>query len=51
MKTKFARCEFCSEEISDICKLARVRTIVDGKEHVFCCAKCAKQYREKKKAR
>lgn len=48
MKTKFVKCEFCNVEIPDVCQLATLRTVIDGKDYFFCCTKCAQQYREKK---
>jgi YHS domain-containing protein len=54
MKPTFIRCEFCKAEItSEACKLAAHRTVIEGREYVFCCAKCADRYeqRQKKKAK
>jgi YHS domain-containing protein len=50
MKPEFVRCEFCKVKIPmETCKLAAYRTVIDGKEYVFCCAKCAERYQRKKK--
>jgi YHS domain-containing protein len=50
MKSEFVRCEFCKAEMpSEACKLAAHRTIIGGKEYVFCCAKCAERYKQKRK--
>jgi YHS domain-containing protein len=48
MKPQFVRCEFCKAEISEECKLASHRTVIDGKEYVFCCAKCAQRFQKTK---
>lgn len=49
MSPKFVRCEFCKVEIpSEPCELATYRTVIDGKEYVFCCEKCCQRYLEKK---
>lgn len=50
MKPKFIQCEFCKREIPlDACELATYRTVIDGKEYVFCCKICAQRYQLKKK--
>jgi len=50
MKTEFVRCESCKAEIpTETCKLAAYRTVIDGKEYLFCCIKCAEQYKQKKR--
>ena len=50
MKPEFVRCEFCKAEIpTEACRLAACRTVIDGKEYVFCCTKCAQRYQQKKK--
>lgn len=50
MKPQFVRCEFCKAEILEkACEFASHRTVIEGKEYVFCCAKCAERYRHKKK--
>jgi len=50
MKPQFVRCEYCKMEIpQEQCELAAFRTIIDGKEYLFCCAKCAQQYQKKAK--
>jgi len=50
MKPKFVKCAYCKTEVpSDACKLAAHRTIIDGEEYIFCCARCAQQYQEKRK--
>lgn len=52
MKTEFVRCEFCKIEIpSGTCKLAAHHAVVDGKEYLFCCAKCAERYKQKRKSK
>ena len=50
MNSEFVRCEFCKAEVpQEACKLAAHHTVIDGKEYVFCCAKCAQKYQQKKK--
>ncbi|NWG11364.1 hypothetical protein HXY33_06440 [Candidatus Bathyarchaeota archaeon] len=50
MSSEFVRCEFCKAEIpTESCQLATYRTVIDGKEYVFCCAHCAQRYKQKKK--
>jgi len=50
MKKEFIRCEFCKIEIPlEICPLAAYQTLIDGKEYVFCCEKCAQRHQQKKK--
>jgi hypothetical protein len=49
MKSKFVKCECCSEDIySDKCELAAFSTVIDGKKYLFCCKNCAKEYEQKK---
>jgi YHS domain-containing protein len=46
---EFIRCELCKAEIaSETCKLAVYNTKINGKEYTFCCAQCAKRYKQKK---
>jgi YHS domain-containing protein len=50
MKPQFVQCEFCKAEIQqEACKLASHRKVIEGKEYVFCCAKCAERYGQTKK--
>lgn len=50
MKARFIQCELCKREIPlESCELATYRTVIDGKEYVFCCETCAKSYRRKRK--
>jgi YHS domain-containing protein len=50
MKPQFIRCEFCKAEIpQEACKLASHHTVIEGKEYVFCCEKCAQRYKQTKK--
>ncbi len=49
--TKFIKCEQCSMEIAgEKCAFAIYTRAIDGKEHVFCCTKCAGEYEKKKKS-
>lgn len=48
--TKFVQCVQCNMEIADDrCQFAVYTRVIDGKEYVFCCEKCAEQYEKKKK--
>lgn len=50
MSSKFVQCEFCKTKIPlETCELATYRTVIDSKEYVFCCAKCAQRFLQKKK--
>jgi YHS domain-containing protein len=48
MKSEFVKCKCCNEDInSEKCELAAYRTVIDGKEYLFCCKNCAKEYDQK----
>ncbi len=48
--TKFVQCEQCNVKIAgDKCEFASYTRVIDGKEHVFCCARCAERYEKKRK--
>jgi len=50
MKSEFIQCELCKKEIPlKSCELATYRTVIGGKEYVFCCEAFAKSYLEKRK--
>ena len=50
MKARCIQCELRKREIPlESCELATYRTVIDGKEYVFCCETCAKSYRRKRK--
>jgi len=50
MSPEFIQCELCKAKIPlDSCKFATYRTVIDGKEYIFCCEKCAQRYQQKKK--
>jgi len=50
MNKEFIRCEYCKIKIpSEPCELAAYRTVIDGKEYVFCCEICFKRYQQKKR--
>jgi len=50
MKPEFIQCEFCKVKIPmEACKLAAYNTIIDDKEYIFCCKKCAQRYQYKQK--
>jgi len=45
----FVKCEMCSAEIpADKCVFATHKEVIEGKEHVFCCARCAETFKKKK---
>jgi YHS domain-containing protein len=47
MKPKIVQCEYCKTDVSsEPCKLANAKTVIDGKEYVFCCSICAQKSRE-----
>ncbi len=49
MSSKLVRCEFCKDEKgAETCELATHRTVIEGKEYLFCCAKRAERYQRKK---
>ncbi len=46
---KIIKCEHCSMEIpGDICEFAVYTRTIAGKEHVFCCVKCAERYEKRR---
>ena len=48
--TKFIQCEHCKVKISgEKCAFAIQTRVIDNKEHVFCCEKCAEWFEKKKK--
>ena len=47
MKPKAFQCEYCKTDVSsEPCRLASIKTVIDGKEYVFCCSSCAQQSKE-----
>jgi len=50
MSTEFIRCEFCKGDIPlELCKIAAVSRVIDGKKYTFCCEVCAQRYQRTKK--
>jgi len=48
MKT-FVKCETCNVEVpADRCVFATHRRVIDGKEYVFCCVRCAEAFEKKR---
>jgi YHS domain-containing protein len=48
VKEETVKCEFCKTDVSaGTCKFANYKTVIDGKEYVFCCAICAKQSKKR----
>jgi len=46
----FIKCEICDAEIpGDKCVFATHTRVIDGKEYVFCCVRCAETFEKKKK--
>ena len=49
MKT-FVKCEMCNAEIpAGKCVFAVHKRVIDEKEYVFCCVRCAETFEKKKK--
>jgi len=49
MNPKFIRCEYCKAVIpSETCALATYKTVIEGKEYIFCCKQCAQRYQKRK---
>jgi len=48
MNPEYIKCELCKAKIpsGSICELATNRTVIDGKEYVFCCVKCVQRYQK-----
>ena len=46
---KFMKCEMCGVEVAkeEKCEFANYIRNIDGKEVLFCCAKCADEYKKK----
>mgnify|MGYP001058421277 CR=1 FL=1 len=48
----FVKCRMCGIEIPEgeakKCVFASHKRIIEGKEYVFCCARCAETFKEKK---
>lgn len=50
MKQEFIQCDYCKSKVSlERCEFATHKTVIDGKEHVFCCAQCAQRFTTNKK--
>jgi len=49
MKT-FVKCETCNAKIpTDKCVFAIHKRVIDGKEYIFCCIRCAEAFKRKEK--
>jgi len=49
MKTFVYKCENCNAETpEDKCVFATHKRVIDGKEHIFCCVRCADAFEKKK---
>ncbi|MFP3985315.1 MAG: transcriptional regulator [Candidatus Bathyarchaeia archaeon] len=47
--TKIIKCRQCNIKVAnDKCKFAIYTQIVNGKEYLFCCKKCAELYEKKR---
>lgn len=52
MKKTFIKCEMCNTKVpADKCVFAVHKRIIDGKEYVFCCVRCAEVFEKSKKRR
>jgi len=52
MNEEFVKCDYCKMAMpTEACKLAAYRTVIDGKEYLFCCQSCAQKYVKKQKKR
>jgi len=51
MKT-FVKCDMCNVEVpADRCVFATHRRVIDGKEYIFCCVRCAEAFEKRKNKR
>ena len=48
MKPEFIKCGCCNADLSKACELAAYTATINGKEYVFCCKNCAKQFEQEK---
>ena len=49
MKQEFVQCDYCKSKVSlERCEFATHKTVIDGKEYVFCCAQCAQRFKTTK---
>ena len=49
MKT-FIKCESCDAEVpAEHCEFATHKRIINGKEYVFCCVRCAESFEKGRK--
>jgi len=45
----FVKCEMCNAEVpADRCVFATYRKVIDGKEYIFCCVRCAEAFKKRK---
>lgn len=50
MKKEFIRCKFCNAQIPlETCQLATYNAVINGKEYIFCCQKCAERHKQRRK--
>ena len=48
MKRELVQCDYCKSKVSlERCEFATQKTVIDGKEYVFCCAQCAQRFKTK----
>ena len=48
MKT-FVKCKMCKARVpSDTCVFAIHKRVIEGKEYIFCCIRCAEDFEKKK---
>ena len=48
MKPEFVKCGCCNADLSKACELAAYTATINGKEYVFCCKSCAKEFEQEK---
>ncbi len=48
----FVKCDMCNVEVpADRCVFATHRRVIDGKEYIFCCVRCAEAFEKRKNKR
>jgi YHS domain-containing protein len=49
MKT-FVKCKMCKARVpADTCVFAIHKKVIEGKEYIFCCKRCAEDFEKRKK--
>ncbi len=48
----FVKCDMCNVEVpADRCVFATHKRVIDGKEYIFCCVRCAEAFEKRKNKR